>query len=292
MVKSPTPTSGIDGSRTRDCKGLGLFGVCLQQRPHREIGTPEEDDAREDHDEPAKESEENLHLMRLIDEEYMRHPFLGSRRLCDYLQRQGYGVNRKRIQRLMRLMGIEALYPKPKTSVAQPEHKVYPYRLNNVDITEPDQVWSTDITYLPMPTGFMYLSAVIDWYSRYILSWALSNTLDGYFCLDALHTALAQGKPEIFNTDQGAQFTWHRFIDALETEGIIISMDGRGRCMDNIFIERFWRSLKYEDIYLKSYETIPELTQGLDTYFNYYTHQRPHQALADQTPAEVHHGGR
>ena len=135
--------------------------------------------------EPAKESEENLHLMRLIDEEYMRHPFLGSRRLCDYLQRQGYGVNRKRIQRLMRLMGIEALYPKPKTSVAQPEHKVYPYRLNNVDITEPDQVWSTDITYLPMPTGFMYLSAVIDWYSRYILSWALSNTLDGYFCLDA-----------------------------------------------------------------------------------------------------------
>ena len=137
MVKSPTPTSGIDGSRTRDCKGLGLFGVCLQQRPHREIGTPEEDDAREDHDEPAKESEENLHLMRLIDEEYMRHPFLGSRRLCDYLQRQGYGVNRKRIQRLMRLMGIEALYPKPKTSVAQPEHKVYPYRLNNVDITEP-----------------------------------------------------------------------------------------------------------------------------------------------------------
>ena len=165
-------------------------------------------------------------------------------------------------------------------------------RLNNVDITEPDQVWSTDITYLPMPTGFMYLSAVIDWYSRYILSWALSNTLDGYFCLDALHTALAHGKPEIFNTDQGAQFTWHRFIDTLETEGIIISMDGRGRCMDNIFIERFWRSLKYEDIYLKSYETIPELTQGLDTYFNYYTHQRPHQALADQTPAEVHHGGR
>ncbi len=176
--------------------------------------------------------------------------------------------------------------------VAQPEHKVYPYRLNNVDITEPDQVWSTDITYLPMPTGFMYLSAVIDWYSRSILSWVLSNTLDGYFCLDALHTALAQGKPEIFNTDQGAQFTWHRFIDALETEGIIISMDGRGRCMDNIFIERFWRSLKYEDIYLKSYETIPELTQGLNTYFNYYNHQRPHQALADQTPAEVHHGGR
>ena len=175
MVKSPTPTSRIDGSRTRDCKGLGLFGVCLQQRPHREIGTPEEDDAREDHDDQAKESEE-------------------------------------------------------KTSVAQPEHKVYPYRLNNVDITEPDQVWSTDITYLPMPTGFMYLSAVIDWYSRYILSWALSNTLDGYFCLDALHTALAQSKPESFNTDQGAQFTWHRFIDALETEGACSPCSAR--CQD------------------------------------------------------------
>ena len=225
--------------------------------------------------------------MRLIDEEYMRHPFLGSRRLREYLQRHGYSVNRKRVQRLMRIMGIEALYPKPKTSTAQPEHKVYPYRLNQVEIVYPNQVWSTDITYLPMPTGFMYLTAVIDWYSRYVLAWALSNTLDGYFCLDALHAALAQGTPEIFNTDQGAQFTWHRFTDALEAKGILISMDGRGRCMDNIFIERFWRSLKYEDIYLKSYETVPELTQGLDTYFGYYNHQRPHQALAYQTPAEV-----
>lgn len=225
--------------------------------------------------------------MRLIDEEYMRHPFLGSRRLREYLQRHGYSVNRKRVQRLMRIMGIEALYPKPKTSTAQPEHKVYPYRLNQVEIVYPNQVWSTDITYLPMPTGFMYLTAVIDWYSRYVLAWALSNTLDGYFCLDALHAALAQGTPEIFNTDQGAQFTWHRFTDALEAEGIVISMDGRGRCMDNIFIERFWRSLKYEDIYLKSYETVPDLTQGLDIYFGYYNHQRPHQALAYHTPAEV-----
>ena len=229
--------------------------------------------------------------MRLIDEEYMRHPFLGSRRLREYLGRAGYRVNRKRVQRLMRTMGIEALYPKVKTSVAHPAHKVYPYLLNQVDIGYPNQVWSTDITYLPMPTGFMYLVAVIDWYSRYVLAWALSNTLDGYFCLDALYTALSQGKPEIFNTDQGTQFTWHRFTDALEAEQIAISMDGRGRCMDNIFIERLWRSLKYEDIYLKSYETVPDLTQGLDTYFDYYNRQRPHQSLAYQTPAEVHLGG-
>lgn len=229
--------------------------------------------------------------MRLIDEEYMRHPFLGSRRLREYLGRAGYRVNRKRVQRLMRTMGIEALYPKVKTSVAHPEHKVYPYLLNQVDIGYPNQVWSTDITYLPMPTGFMYLVAVIDWYSRYVLAWALSNTLDGYFCLDALYTALSQGKPEIFNTAQGTQFTCHRFTDALEAEQIAISMDGRGRCMDNIFIERLWRSLKYEDIYLKSYETVPDLTQGLDTYFDYYNRQRPHQSLAYQTPAEVHLGG-
>jgi len=228
--------------------------------------------------------------MRLIDEEYMRHPFLGSRRLREYLGRAGYRVNRKRVQRLMRTMGLEVLYPKPKTLIAHPEHKVYPYLLNQVHIGYPNQVWSTDITYLPMPTGFMYLVAVIDWYSRYVLAWALSNTLDGYFCLDALYTALSQGKPEIFNTDQGTQFTWHRFTDALEAEQIAISMDGRGRCMDNIFIERLWRSLKYEDIYLKSYETVPDLTQGLDTYFDYYNRQRPHQSLAYQTPAEVHHG--
>jgi len=228
--------------------------------------------------------------MRLIDEEYTRHPFLGSRRLREYLGRTGHPVNRKRVQRLMRRMGIEAIYPKPKTSVTQPEHKVYPYLLNQVHIGYPNQVWSTDITYLPMPTGFMYLVAVIDWYSRYVLAWELSNTLDGFFCLDALYTALSQGKPEIFNTDQGAQFTWHRFTDTLEKEQIAVSMDGRGRYLDNIFIERLWRSLKYEDIYLKSYETVPDLTQGLDAYFNYYNHQRPHQSLNYQTPAEVHHG--
>lgn len=229
--------------------------------------------------------------MRLLDEEYMRHPFLGSRRLREYLGRSGYRVNRKRVQRLMRIMGIEALYPKPKTSVAQPEHKIYPYLLNQVPIGYPNQVWSIDITYLPMPSGFMYLVAIIDWYSRYVLTWKLSNTLDGFFCLDALHMALAQGKPEIFNTDQGAQFTWHRFTQALETAQIAVSMDGRGRYLDNIFIERLWRSLKYEDIYLKSYQTVSDLDQGLNTYFDYYNHQRPHQSLDYQTPAEVHHGG-
>lgn len=240
--------------------------------------------------EAASESAENLHLMRLVDEEYMRHPFLGSRRMTEYLRRQGEAVNRKRIQRLMRIMGIEAIYPKPKLSKAHPEDKVYPYLLRGLEITAPGQVWSTDITYVPMPRGFMYLVAVIDWYSRYVLSWQLSNTLDGSFCLDALEQALDRGTPEIFNTDQGVQFTAARFTRCLESANIRISMDGRGRCLDNIFIERLWRSVKYEDIYLHAYEDVPALEGGLTTYFGYYNEQRPHQSLGYRTPAEMHYG--
>lgn len=238
----------------------------------------------------AAETAENLYLMRLIDEEYMRHPFLGSRRMTAYLRRQGYRVNRKRTQRLMRLMGIEALYPKPKLSKAHPEHKVYPYLLRNLVITTPNQVWSSDITYVPMPTGFMYLVAVIDWYSRYVLSWQLSNTLDGCFCLEALEQALEQGRPQIFNTDQGCQFTAGDFTGRLEAAEISISMDGRGRALDNIFIERFWRSVKYEDIYPNAYADVPALDGGLTTYHAYYNEQRPHQSLGYRTPAEVHYG--
>jgi putative transposase len=240
--------------------------------------------------EPAPETRENLRLMRLIDEEYMRHPFLGSRRMTDYLSRQGEFVNRKRIQRLMRMMGIEALYPKPRLSKPHPEHKVYPYLLRDRSITAVNQVWSTDVTYVPMPCGFMYLVAVMDWYSRYVLAWQLSNTLDGHFCLDTLEQALERGSPEIFNTDQGCQFTARRFTGRLEAEHILVSMDGRGRALDNIFIERLWRSVKYEDLYLKSYEDVPGLDSGLRTYFAYYNEERPHQSLGYKTPAEVHYG--
>ena len=228
--------------------------------------------------------------MRLIDEEYMRHPFLGSRRLAEYVCRQGYLVNRKRIQRLMRIMGIAALYPKPKLSKPHPDHKVYPYLLREVAITAPNQVWSTDITYVPMPDGFMYLVAVIDGYSRYVLSWHLSNTLDGWFCVAALEEALERGRPQIFNTDQGCQFTARGFTSRLEGAGISVSMDGRGRCLDNIFIERLWRSVKYEEIYLNAYEDVPALEGGLTTYFGYYNDARPHQSLGYKTPAEVHYG--
>lgn len=241
---------------------------------------------------PAVESEFNLHLMRLIDEQYLRTPFYGWPRMTEYLRRQGYIVNHKRIQRLMRKMNIQAIYPAPKTTVSSAEHKVYPYLLRNLTITRPNQVWSTDITYVPMPKGFMYLVAVIDWYSRYVLAWQLSNTLDGHFCLDTLQQALRRGKPEIFNTDQGVQFTATSFTGCLKRAGIRISMDGRGRALDNIFIERFWRSIKYEDIYIKEYSTVPALAAGLDSYFTFYNQERPHQSLGYLTPAEVYFFGR
>ena len=229
--------------------------------------------------EAATETAENLRLMRLIDEEYTAHPFLGSRKLAEWLTGQGEPVNRKRVQRLMRLMGMEAIYPKPKLSQPGQGHKVFPYLLRGVTIDRVDQVWSTDITYVPLATGFMYLAAVIDWYSRYVLAWRLSNTLDGSFCLDMLEEALGRGRPKVFNTDQGVQFTAAAWTGRLESAGVAVSMDGKGRCLDNVFVERLWRSVKYEDIYVWGYESVPELRLGLERYFGYYNEERLHQAL-------------
>lgn len=239
---------------------------------------------------PTQETDENLLLMRLIDQQYTRTPFYGSRRMTHWLGRAGHEVNRKRVQRLMRKMGLEAVYPRPRLSQAAPEHKVYPYLLRGIEVHHPDQVWSTDITYVPMQHGFMYLVAVMDWHSRYVLSWQLSNTMDVTFCLRALEQALEKGGPEIFNTDQGSQFTSQAFTGRLEEAGVAISMDGRGRALDNIFVERLWRTVKYEDIYIKGYVTVAELEAGLTDYFWFYNHERPHQALGYQTPAEVYFG--
>lgn len=238
--------------------------------------------------EPAPETKENLALMRLIDEQYTAHPFHGSRKMTVWLQGQGHAVNRKRVQRLMRLMGLEAIYPKPRLSVADRRHKVYPYLLRDVPIVRPDQVWSADITYVPLAGGFMYLAATIDWYSRYVIAWRLSNTLDGSFCLDMLEEALGAGKPEVFNTDQGVQFTAQAWTGRLESAGVAVSMDGKGRCLDNVFVERLWRSVKYEDIYPKGYEGVPALHSGLQVYFPFYNEERPHQSLDYRTPAEVY----
>lgn len=237
--------------------------------------------------EPATETPLNLALMRLIDEEYTAHPFKGRRKMTRHLREQGYLVNIKRVRRLMQLMGIEAIYPQPRTTVVSQEHRIYPYLLRGVKIIRPFQVWSTDITYIPLANGFMYLTAVIDWYSRYVLAWQLSNTLDTQFCVDALQAALRLGQPEIFNTDQGSQFTSASFTGILEAAGIQISMDGKGRALDNILIERLWRTVKYEDIYLKHYETVPLLYRGLRDYFAFYNHERPHQSLDYRTPAAV-----
>ena len=241
--------------------------------------------------EPVPETSDNLRLMRWIDEEYTAHPFLGSRRLTRWLSEQGEAVNRKRVQRLMRLMGLEAIYPKPKLTVAGRGHRIYPYLLRAVNIERADQVWSTDITYVPLARGFMYLAAIIDWHSRYVLAWRLSNTLDGSFCLDMLEEALSRGKPEVFNTDQGVQFTAQAWTSRLEKAGVAVSMDGRGRCLDNVFVERLWRSVKYEDIYIHRYETVPQLQQGLGRYFPYYNEERFHQSLDYRTPAGVYREG-
>lgn len=237
--------------------------------------------------EPVSETVENLRLMERIDREYTDHPFLGSRRLAQCL-----GVNRKRVQRLMRLMGLEAVYPKPRLSTQGGGHKVYPYLLRNVAIVRSNQVWSTDITYVPMPSGFMYLTAVMDWFSRYVLAWRLSNTLDVGFCLEALDEALRHGCPEVFNTDQGVQFTSTSFTSRVEAAGAQMSMDGKGRCLDNVFVERLWRTVKYEEIYLYRYESVPDLDRGLSQYFAYYNGERPHQALDYRTPAAVYGIGR
>jgi putative transposase len=220
----------------------------------------------------------------------MKWPFYGSRRMTTALKREGYPVNRKRVQRLMRLMGIQAIYPKPRLSMSHQDHKIYPYLLRDISIDRPGQVWCADITYLPLHYGFVYLVAILDWYSRYVLAWRLSNTLDTIFCLEALDEALKIRHPEIFNSDQGCQFTSMAFTDRLKEAGIKISMDGRGRVFDNIFIERLWRSLKYEDVYLKDYQTVMELNAGLDDYFRFYNYERPHQSLENKTPAMVYHG--
>ncbi len=239
---------------------------------------------------PCQDQEENLQLMRLLDNQYTRTPFYGSRRMTAWLWAQGYGVNRKRVQRLMRMMGIEAIYPRPRRGLSQPGHRVYPYLLAGLTLDRANQVWSTDITYVPIRQGFIYLVAILDWYSRYVLAWRLSNTLDVAFCLDALDAALAQGQPEIFNTDQGAQFTSQAFTGRLAAANIAISMDGRGRVFDNIFVERLWRTVKYEDIYLKDYATVFELETGLGAYFRFYNEERLHQALEYRTPEQVHCG--
>ena len=236
---------------------------------------------------PRATSQEDLAVMKQIDQQYLATPFYGSRRMTVWLQRQGRPVSRKRVQRLMRIMGLQAIYRRPRTSLRALGHKVYPYLLGGMEITRPNQVWATDITYIPKARGFLYLVAIIDWYSRYVLAWRLSNTLDADFCVDALEEALSKGKPEIFNTDQGSQFTGEAFIGLLKKHGIRISMDGKGRYADNIFVERLWRTVKYEEVYLKAYSNGREAKVGLDAYFHFYNGQRPHQALGYRTPAEV-----
>jgi putative transposase len=227
--------------------------------------------------------------MRLIDAEYTRRPFYGYRKMTAYLRKEHkYTINHKRVARLMRRMGLQAVYPRPGTSKPAPGHKIYPYLLRGLAIQRPHQVWSADITYIPLVRGFAYLVAVIDWYSRFVLAWQLSNTLDGAFCLEALSQALKHGQPEIFNTDQGAQFTANAFTGALEAAQVRISMDGRGRALDNIFIERLWRTVKYENVYLHDYASLPALTQGLEAYFNFYNYERYHQSLDYAVPADVH----
>jgi putative transposase len=242
--------------------------------------------------EPVGESEENLRLMRWIDEQYMTAPFFGSRRMAAWLrEHKKVAVNRKRVARLMQAMGIEAVYPKPRLSQPGEGHKVYPYLLKDVPVSRVNQVWSTDITYIRMARGFCYLVAVMDWHSRYVLSWSLSVTMEMEFCLEALAAALRRAQPEVFNSDQGSQFTSERFTGELEGREISISMDGRGRCFDNIFIERLWRSLKYEEVYLKDYQQVSEARDSIGQWFDFYNHRRPHQALGYRTPAVVYKEG-
>ena len=240
---------------------------------------------------PRGESEENLRLMRLLDEQYTRTPFYGRRRMRTWLRDQGYEVNPKRVARLMELIGIAAIYPKPKLSVPGEGHKIYPYLLDGVEVNRVNQVWSTDITYIRMACGFVYLVAVMDWFSRRVLAWRLSITMATDFCVDALREAMERhGRPEIFNTDQGVQFTSAAFLDELSSQGVRISMDGKGRFLDNIFIERLWRSLKYEEVYLKAYGSVAEARQGIGGWLEYYNEKRPHQALDYRTPRMVHEG--
>ena len=237
--------------------------------------------------EPRPESSYNEELMRLIDEQFTRTPFYGVPRMTAWLEREGHGVNHKRVRRLMRAMGLAAIYPKPRLSIPNTEHRKYPYLLGSMTIDQPDQVWCTDITYIRMRKGFMYLAAVMDWASRYVLSWKLSNTLEADFCLECLEEALALGIPGIFNSDQGVQFTCKIFTERLLKDGIRISMDGKGRVFDNIFVERLWRSVKYEEVYIHDYQDVFEAKNSLGQYFIFYNMERPHQALGYMTPLEV-----
>jgi len=238
---------------------------------------------------PVGESVENLELMRLIDEQFLDTPYFGARQMCKFLRRLGHAVGRKRIRRLMRKMGLEAIYQKPNTSAPHPEHRIYPYLLKGLAITEPNQVWCSDITYIPMRRGFLYLVVIMDWFSRKILSWRLSNTLDADFCISALEEALARfPKPQIFNTDQGSQFTSVDFTEVLKKTGVAISMDGRGRWRDNIVVERLWRSLKYECVYLNAYESGSECRRGIGAWIELYNQRRPHTSLDDRTPCEAY----
>ena len=237
---------------------------------------------------PIGTSAMNLELMDLIDRQYMETPFYGSRKMTQHLIREGHRVNRKRIRRLMRLMGIEAVYPGPNLSKRRHHHAKYPYLLRNVIVDRPDFVWSTDITYIRIGNGFMYLAAIIDWYSRYVLNWELSNSLEANFCVTLLQDTLERTQPEIFNTDQGSQFTCDQFLNVLRNADVKISMDGKGRALDNVFIERLWRTVKYEEVYIKNYENVRQARKSLGHYFLFYNHKRPHQSLNYQTPEEVY----
>ena len=240
---------------------------------------------------PVQPDAEQLALMRQVDELHLKHPFFGSRMLTQTLKMQGCQVNRKQVQRLMRLMGLESMAPKPKTSSPAQDHPVYPYLLRTLTICRVNQVWATDVTYIPMARGFAYLVAIIDWYSRRVLAWRLSNTMETAFCVEALQEALSRFRaPELFNTDQGAQFTADSFTQVLRDRGIKISMDGKGRCIDNVFVERLWRSLKYEEVYLNPYDTMSEARMGIGHYFDFFNYKRPHQALGYQTPGSFYDG--
>ncbi len=240
---------------------------------------------------PVDPDEDELALMRRMDELHLKHPFFGSRMMTRTLKGQGFNVNRKRVQRLMRVMGLESTAPKPNTSKPAPEHAVYPYLLRNLEVSRVNQVWAADITYIPMARGFVFLVAIIDWHSRRVLAWRVSNTLETTFCVEALQEALARyGCPEIFNTDQGSQFTSEELTSVVLEHGIKISMDGKGRCIDNIFIERLWRSLKYEEVYLYAYDNVQAAREGIARYIDFYNDERPHTALGYQTPASFYDG--
>ena len=243
---------------------------------------------------PTEAGAEDLELMALIDQQYLdqqylKTPFYGSRRMTAWLSNHGHQVNRKRVRRLMQLIGLEAIYRRPNTSKPNPGHKVYPYLLRGLEINRVNQVWATDITYIPMARGFLYLVAIMDWHSRYVLAWRLSNTLEVDFCVAALEEALSKGRPQIFNTDQGSQFTSEAFTSMLLAQGVQVSMDGRGRCMDNVFVERLWRSIKYEEVYLKAYQNGTEARKGIGAYLAFYNQERPHQALGYRSPGQVFH---